>query len=562
MIAPGTLAAGDIRASAAERRRFLQVAGGMTAAVTVLLIILANRAADGHLVYVIDDPAIHMSMARQLANHGTWGVVNGVYEPASSSPLWTASLAAVSWFIPSSLNLLPLIFNAIAAAVVLWIFASYQRFVTPRRSHPISYLATAALPVLLLFLPGMIMLGMEHVLHSVLILLAGLLLVRLESTTLSPRAVAPLLGVLFVAGTVRVETVFFALGIAVALLVRRSGQFSTRDISWSRFAALRTGALAVGVSGLPFAIYGATNRGFGRSFLPNSVIAKAAQANRRPLRSPGKLLEALASDPILLIFGLLALAYLVWVGVSGRNDHVLSAVTLIVALLAHAEWGEIGWWNRYEMYLIMFGTFVICRMASEMTVTATTYRPALLLFLLTFAAVSTGRLGLTIATPLASSNTYRQRYQIGKFFETKYQGRAVATGELGYVTLFHRGPVVDLLGLGTYDITVQMRDHGGHVPSRTVRDILAKNHVRAIAVYPLTFEVSREPVGLWHAGRWVLREHNVSGFQDTIDFYASNEREGHILEHRLNAYAHQLPSRVKYMNHNALLAAFFKHPAK
>ena len=561
MIAGTKLVPGDVRASPDERRRFLQVAGGVTAAVTVLLIILANRAADGHLVYVIDDPAIHMSMARQLANHGTWGVMNGVYEPASSSPLWTASLAAVSWFIPSSLNLLPLIFNAIATAVVLWIFASNQTFVTPRRGQPISYLATVAMPVVLLFLPGMIMLGMEHVLHSVLILLAGLLLVRLEATTLSPRAVAPLLAVLFVAGTVRVETVFFALGIAVALLVRRSVRFSTPEISWTRLAALRTGALALGVAGLPFAIYGLINRGFGRSFLPNSVIAKAAQAKRGPFRSPGKVLEAVTSDPILMIFGLLAVGYLLWVGVSGRNAHVLSAVTLIVALLAQAEWGDIGWWNRYELYLIMFGTFVICRMATEVTVAAT-YRPTLLLFLLTFAAVSTGRLGLTIATPLASSNTYRQRYQIGKFFETEYQGQPVATGELGYATLFHDGTVVDLLGLGTYDITVQMRDHKGRVPAKTVESILAKNGVQAIAVYPATFDVSRPPAGLWHAGRWLLREDNASAFQDTVDFYASNERDGRILERRLNAYSRHLPSRVKYQNRNTLLTSFFKHPPK
>ena len=59
-----------------------------------------------------------------------------------------------------------------------------------------------------------------------------------------------------------------------------------------------------------------------------------------------------------------------------------------------------------------------------------------------------GRLGLTIATPLASSNTYRQRYQIGKFFENEYNGQPVATGELGYATLFHDGTVIDLLGLG------------------------------------------------------------------------------------------------------------------
>ncbi len=141
-------------------------------------------------------------------------------------------------------------------------------------------------------------------------------------------------------------------------------------------------------------------------------------------------------------------------------------------------------------------------------------------------------------------------------------GQPVATGELGYATLFHDGTVIDLLGVDTYEITLQMRDHGGHVPAKTVEAILAKNHVQAIAVYPATLDVSRAPADLWHAGRWLLREHNVSGFQDIVDFYAPNEREGHVLEHRLNVFSHRLPSRVKYQNHNALLAAFFKHPPK
>ena len=117
-----------------------------------MLLVLSFRAADHHLVYVIDDPAIHMSMARQLTEHGTWGVSSGVYEAASSSPLWTLALAGISWVVPSSLNVLPLLLNALAGLAIVWVFASYQIFVTPRRGEPMSYLATvddadrAALP--------------------------------------------------------------------------------------------------------------------------------------------------------------------------------------------------------------------------------------------------------------------------------------------------------------------------------------------------------------------------------------------------------------------------------
>ena len=46
-----------------------------------------------------------------------------------------------------------------------------------------------------------------------------------------------------------------------------------------------------------------------------------------PFRSPGKGLEPVTSDPILTIFGLHAVGYLLWVGLSGRNAHLLSAVT-------------------------------------------------------------------------------------------------------------------------------------------------------------------------------------------------------------------------------------------
>lgn len=550
---------GDIRATDDERRRFLIVAGSATALVTALIVALSVHAADGHLVYVIDDPAIHMSMARQLAQHGTWGVTAGVYEPASSAPLWTALLGLIAWIIPSSLNLLPLLLNVVAVGAVLWIFASYQTFVTPRRADPMSWIATITMPVVLLFLPGLIMLGMEHVAHSVLCLIAMVLLVRLEDSDLRLRELAPLLAVVFVAGTIRVETVFLALGVAIGFQMRRTTRFGDAQIRWTRGAALRAGALVVGTAAAPFIMYGIVNRAFHRSFLPNSIIAKAAQSGRGPLQSPGKVLEALASDPILIILGLGAAAYLCWVGVSGHRDHVLPVTTFLVALLAQGMWGDIGWWGRYQAWLIMLGVLVLCRAASEIAV-GVLLRPALLVFLLAYGTVSTGRTGLTISTPLASSNTYRQRYQLGKFFAAEYQGQAIATGELGYSTLFHDGPAVDLLGLGTYDVAIAMRDHNGTVPASTVAQLLHDHHVRVVGVYPATLGVAKPPKAFWQAGRWRLTEENVSTFQDAVDFFAPSAQYHRELEERLARFSHQLPSHVKYLNRAAMLEDFFKHP--
>src|SRR4030095_12715183 len=56
----------------------------------------------GTLVYTLDDAALHLSIAQKLVAHGTWGVVPGSFESASSSPLWTLLVAAGMVVTPGS----------------------------------------------------------------------------------------------------------------------------------------------------------------------------------------------------------------------------------------------------------------------------------------------------------------------------------------------------------------------------------------------------------------------------------------------------------------------------
>src|SRR5437773_11285307 len=71
------------------QRRFLiwGVSGTLTTFVVVLAVSLVRT--HGHLAYAIDDGGIHLSIARNLGLHGTWGVVPHQFQSASSSPLWT-----------------------------------------------------------------------------------------------------------------------------------------------------------------------------------------------------------------------------------------------------------------------------------------------------------------------------------------------------------------------------------------------------------------------------------------------------------------------------------------
>lgn len=43
-------------------------------AIVSALLVLSIEKNEGHIVYALDDPYIHMAMAKNFAEHGVWGV--------------------------------------------------------------------------------------------------------------------------------------------------------------------------------------------------------------------------------------------------------------------------------------------------------------------------------------------------------------------------------------------------------------------------------------------------------------------------------------------------------
>ena len=79
-----------------DRRRALLILIGGTVAVALAVVGAAWSATDGHLGYALDDAYIHLDLTRHLVHDGTFGLVPGRYESASSSPLWEVVLAPFS----------------------------------------------------------------------------------------------------------------------------------------------------------------------------------------------------------------------------------------------------------------------------------------------------------------------------------------------------------------------------------------------------------------------------------------------------------------------------------
>ena len=531
-----------------ESRAFLRWGVGTYVVVTAVLLATSLRASRGTLIYALDDPAIHLSLATNLVEHGTWGVSPGAFQSASSSPLWTVLLGAVVTAFPFAADAAALILNVAAALVVIAVFARTQSVLHPSLKRPLDAAAVVALVAVVLFLPGATFVGMEHLLHTALVLVAFILLFRDVGPGRSRwRRALPYLCIALATFT-RMETAFLAVGVAAAILltVDRSGPDLIRRLKEQLPRVVGLGL----ASGIPVAAFAAFNRAMGQGWLPNSVIAKSESLNGENSDSPvvpdlADILGRFTQDPVLALVVGLCLVLLV-VGWTDRRGWVAPAIAVASTTLLHVTFADVGWFERYQIYLIALALSVLLLAARDLTAERGPWHlrprllPALVLMVLLF---STTKVALTVEVPHAVEDTYAQRYQAALFLDRYYGGEPIATGELGYISLEHDGPLTDLLGLGDYAVL-----QGRRATPLAARDEywakLAQERGFAVAaVYPTTllFETPEE----WTlVGTWELEREPITAFDRKFQFWATRPEEVAPLIEHLREFESELPDVV------------------
>jgi hypothetical protein len=517
-----------------SRRYFLVIASVSYLAVTAWIVASGLRLNDGILVYALDDPYIHMTMARNLAAYGTYGVAAGSYESASSSPAWTlllAAFAAVGW----RSEWVPLWLNVGAAIWVLYQFAKYQSFLKVRADRPETWLAVLLLPSAL-FLPALTSTGMEHTLHAAATLAIIGLLGRVLAGRLPGFRAWPFYGLMLLAPLLRFEALFLAVGCAAALVLSRKPVAA---------------ALTLGAAALPVASYGVVNRLHQQFFLPSSVVAKsrAAQPLQTWLPAEKELLAALRQDWMLDALLLTGAALLV-LSLRHRNRrHVALCTAFLITAVLHVTFAAVGWFDRYQAYLLISGTFVVLLIAGEM-VGQRRRRVATLLFLAALIVLPGKKWMLTALAPLACHNIYKQQYQMGRFMQSYYADRAVMVNDLGLVAYLHGGPLVDLLGLGSHEV-LRARLDGRMLDPMYVQQLAAADRVEVIAIYEIAAGRRTPPawvkVATWELGeswwgpRFGRSPIGIPPAWSRLVFYAPSASAAPELARNLRAFAPQLP---------------------
>ena len=243
------------------------IAIGIFCATLIGCLVFSVRQNQEHLIYALDDPYIHMAIAKNFAQHGIWGITRFEFSSSSSSLLWVILLSLV-YFLFGINELAPFILNVVFAVAIFVL--SYMLFRRYRIRSFIIFVGLTAM-MFLTSLFSLIFCGQEHTLH----LLITIAFVYLSAEIISKEKINnqeySLLLILSPLLTMsRYEGIFLLFVVSFLFIVKKK-----------LLHALFLG----GFGFLPIVIFGLLSVSKGWYFLPNSVLLKGNMPNISSLRS-------------------------------------------------------------------------------------------------------------------------------------------------------------------------------------------------------------------------------------------------------------------------------------
>jgi hypothetical protein len=501
---------------------------------TVLGLMRASlQLTEGQLIYPLDDAYIHMAVARNLAEHGVWGVTRHGFSSSTSSLLWPLLLAGGEALVGQT-KASPLLLSLIGALLCLTV-ASWALADRPAGVRLLSLVSI----VFLTPLPTLVLTGMEHALHACATLLFATLIFRILDGK-RPTSTLALAGAAALATSLRYESLFLVAAAGLVLALNRRHRL-----------VVIVGAAAL-VAPLAYALVSVSRSWYP---LPNSVILKGASFETDTPGGwvellGGRSLRMLSQAPHVLVLVLLVLGLLAFA--PGRPAQRALQMFFALTALLHMQFADTGWLYRYEAYLVALGLLTLGLSLPEGRRLAAAAPP-----------IATGALGLLLAigaypllsravralteTPRASKNIFDQQYQMGLFLRRFYPGAAVVANDIGAISYLADVRLLDLYGLASMEVARARR--AGGLGRETVARLAAAHRAQVVLIYRSWFSHLLPQdwleVGSWRAPEQVVVAHRV------VSFYAL-DRAGHDrLLQSLRTFQSEMPGDVEVRLHTA-----------
>jgi hypothetical protein len=501
-----------------------------------LVWILCVRQTGGVFNYALDDPYIHLSIAKNVAFHDVWGVTAFAPSSASSSPLWTGLLAlgirvgGVSDRWPITLGIL----SSIAATLLV-----YRRFIQAGIGTPFAVVFS-----LLVFAVGPLLIlpftGMEHCLQILMDLVFGFWLMDAFARKRKPADLGFAVAITMLMCLCRYESVFLVVVPIGVGLWRRDWRFAV---------ALAAGPL------LAIGGFGLYSHMVGMPLIPNSILIKG----NVPRASVGSYLSTLGyhtfralthrSAELCCLFVLCAAALFAmrWRTVRDETEPLrIWGWTVLVACVMHAGLATIGIFYRYEAYLVV--CLLVVSVLAIQTIPVPPRNERAWSALKACAPLFVGLLviGRAITAvndiPKASRDIYLQQLQMARFVSRYYATGRVAANDIGAITYYSRVHLLDLVGLASDDIRKLRMTHNFRTEMLGASiDAFAPD---LIVAYPEWFKGRFNlPPSIIPVADWTIPP-VTSAASRKVTFYATSLESARRLKRELAEFQASLPAEV------------------
>ena len=482
-----------------SRHRLLPLLAALPAALLVVQVHLTCG-----VVYSLDDPYIHLALARRIL-HGHYGINPGEFAAPSSSILWPFLLAPFAF--TRLVEFLPLVINLGALVVAVWWLRRWlETWLSPWGALG----ATAAL-AFALNLYGLVLTGMENSLQVTLAIIVALSLMRERP---GERLGWPFWLSVVLLPLIRYEGLAISLPV-LAYLVLSPGH---------RAPALVAGALIVGVV-LGFSLF---LHSHGVGLLPSSVLAKSGLEMLQKLPRLATLWNNIEQQLFFLVIGLFAAVLFV------REGRLREAVLLVLApTVAHLLFGRYGWFGRYHIYFAAWIVILFVTVYARAGLARLRFLSAALAVWFGYASLDS--MIATLTTPLASRNIADQQKQMA-IIARDYLDEPVAVNDLGFVSFYAPRYLLDLGGLASYEA---LQAHADPASEAWIADLMARHHVEQAMVYDGMFP--RRPANWIRVATLHLPRPWVAVGDDKVAFYSTSPEAAARLRQVLANYRKSSP---------------------
>ena len=503
------------------------------------LVLFFLRYATGYsthpIVYALDDTYIQMAIAKNLSLDMTWGINAGEFASASSSILWPLLLGTVyagfgiNEFAPFLLNLL------FAAAAIVFVEVILCRTGVPALPR---FVILASL-VLLVPLPAMIIVGMEHILHLLAVIAFTYYLSYLKPG--SVRSLYPVALLAAVMTGARYEGLFVLGAGCLVLLLQR------------RFLH----SLVIFAAGLlPVCVFAVVSLGHGWEMLPNPILIKGSVPGWHSLSPVGLVFDLPSSvlrNPYLSLVSGTALVLLIRLTRNPRpadSTWVMLPILLLTAMM-HALFADTGSFYRYEAYLVGLAVFAIGVNVAQLDIRfdwrARSIRPLAVNLvgmgvagLLVFPVVERAARALK-ETPEAILNRFEEHLHVATFVSSYGDSPTVAVDQIGAVSFYGNVRVLDVYGLGSHE-PLEFRRQAQGLTADAVFEWTRRENVTFAVITEDWVAVSPLVPDRWiKVAEWRIRRR---GRTKPIGFYAVDPSQAGTLAVKLDEYTNKLPGSV------------------